>query len=162
MSSEQHPLSNYNKSSIPDASKFHFAVVVSQWNSTITDALMNGCTKILQQSGTPKNHIHLYPVPGSFELSTAAAWLAQQKEIDAIICLGCVIQGHTRHFDFICQAVANGLTQVGIQSGKPVVFGVLTTNDQTQAEERSGGRLGNKGEEAAVTAIKMLDLKKSI
>ena len=101
-------------------------------------------------------HILRKQVPGSFELTLGAQWCAQQKEIDAVICLGCVIKGETRHFDFICDAVAQGITQVNLTYNKPVIFGVLTTQTQQQALDRAGGKHGNKGDEAAITAIKML------
>ena len=106
--------------------------------------------------GVKKENIIRKDVPGSFELSLGAQWMAEQNKIDAVICLGCVIQGETRHFDFICQAVAHGLTDVGLKYNKPVIFGVLTTDTQKQALDRAGGKHGNKGDEAAMTAIKML------
>lgn len=160
MATELHPLSDYDISKVPCASGMRFAVLVSEWNEEITFNLMKGCVDTLTRHGADRKDIIVECVPGSFELSTAAQIMADQKDIDAVICLGCVIQGDTRHFDFICDAVANGITQVGIQSRKPVIFGVLTTNNLLQAQERSGGRLGNKGDEAAVTAIKMIDFKK--
>jgi 6,7-dimethyl-8-ribityllumazine synthase len=106
--------------------------------------------------GHPKITSSKKIVPGSYELSLGAQWLAQQEEIDAVICLGCVIQGETPHFDYICQAVANGITNVGLKFNKPVIFGVLTTLNLQQAIDRAGGKHGNKGDEAAATAIKML------
>ena len=104
-----------------------------------------------------KENIIRKNVPGSFELSLGALWMAEEKKIDAVICLGCVIQGDTPHFDYICQAVAYGITQAGLKTRKPVIFGVITTLNQQQALDRAGGKLGNKGEEAALTAIKMLN-----
>lgn len=153
MATALHPLSVYEPDTVPSAAPYRFAVVVSEWNTAITDALAQGCVDTLAKHGAET--VELFHVPGSFELSSAAGMLAARKAFDAIICLGCVIQGETRHFDFICEAVANGLTQVGIQYRLPVIFGVLTTQNQAQAEARSGGALGNKGVEAAVTAIKM-------
>lgn len=131
-------------------------IVVSEWNDQITDALLSAAREVLHSEGAkPKNIIVKY-VPGSFELSLGAQYLAAEKNIDAVICLGCVIQGETRHFDFICDAVANGITHVALKYNKPVIFGVLTTDNLQQALDRAGGKHGNKGEEAAYTAIKML------
>ena len=131
-------------------------IVVSEWNDQITDSLLSATHEVLSAHGAkPKNIIIKY-VPGSFELPLAAQYLASQKDIDAVICLGCVIQGETRHFDFICDAVANGITNVGLKYNKPVIFGVLTTNNLQQALDRAGGKHGNKGEEAGITAVKML------
>lgn len=155
MATALHPLSVYDAETVPSATPYRFAVVVSEWNAAITDALASGCIETLEKHGAKT--IRVFHVPGSFELSSAAGKLADTGRFDAVICLGCVIQGETRHFDFICEAVANGLTQVGIQYKIPAIFGVLTTQNQAQAEARSGGALGNKGVEAAVTAIKMAD-----
>lgn len=134
-------------------------IVVSQWNSEITDALYEGARAALLASGIKKRHIHVATVPGSFELPLAAQWLADNKRIDAVIALGCVIKGDTPHFDYICQAVAQGIMTVNLKSGKPVAFGVLTTLNKSQALERAGGKLGNKGEEAAETVLRMLLVK---
>lgn len=151
-------LSDFTHLSIPSAANFKFAIVVAQWNAAITGALLNGAMNTLQENGCPENHITIYEVPGTFELSNAAALAATSKKYDAVICLGCVIQGETRHFDFICNAVANGITNVGTQSLVPAIFGVLTTENLQQAEDRAGGKHGNKGAEAAITAIKMAAL----
>jgi 6,7-dimethyl-8-ribityllumazine synthase len=134
-----------------------FAIVVAEWNEDITEALYEGAAASLLEHGVKKVNIIRKNVPGSFELSIGGLWMAQEKKIDAVICLGCVIQGDTPHFDYICQAVAYGVTEAGLKTGKPVIFGVLTTLNKQQALERAGGKLGNKGEEAAITAIKMLD-----
>ena len=122
----------------------------------MTEALFSGAYQTLIQHGAQKKNIIRKNVPGSFELSLAAQWLAQEELIDAVICLGCVIQGETKHFDFICDAVAHGITNVSLKYNKPVIFGVLTPNTQQQALDRAGGKHGNKGDEAAITAIKML------
>ena len=147
------------KGALPDTSAMRFEVIVSEWNTSITDALLNGATRTLMQYGVAAQNIIVSHVPGSFELSLAALWAAEKKNIDAVITLGCVIKGETPHFDFISQAVANGITQAGLSTRKPIVFGVLTTNTLEQAQERSGGKHGNKGDEAAITAIKMLALR---
>lgn len=138
-------------------SKKKFAVIVSEWNEEITEALYEGAYASLISHGVKKQNIIRKNVPGSFELTLGALWMAEKKEIAAVICLGCVIQGETPHFNYICQAVANGITEVNIKTKKPVAFGVLTTLNKQQALERAGGKLGNKGEEAVLTAIKMLD-----
>ena len=137
-------------------SKKKFAVIVSEWNEEVTESLYQGAYETLVANGVAKENIIRKSVPGSFELTLAAQWMAEQKNIDAVICLGCVIQGETRHFDFICDAVAHGITNVALKYNKPVIFGVLTPNNQKQALDRAGGKHGNKGDEAAITAIKML------
>ena len=137
--------------------KKRFAIVVAEWNEDITESLYEGAVASLLSHGIKKSHIVRKNVPGSFELSLGALWMAEKKEIDAVICLGCVIQGDTPHFDYICQAIAYGITEAGLKSRKPVIFGVITTLDKQQAVDRAGGKWGNKGEEAAITAIKMLE-----
>lgn len=133
-----------------------FGIIVSEWNEDVTEALFSGAYQTLLDNGAKKENIIRKNVPGSFELTLAAQWLAQEESIDAVICLGCVIQGETKHFDFICDAVAHGITNVGLKYNKPVIFGVLTPNTQQQAMDRAGGKHGNKGDEAAITAVKML------
>ena len=149
-------LSEFDTSNLPDISGKRFGVVVSEWNTEVTEALYQGAIETLLAHGASAKNIIRKDVPGSFELTLGAQWLANKNEIDAVICIGCVIQGETKHFDFICQAVALGITQVGLNSNKPVIFGVLTPNNQQQALDRAGGKHGNKGDEAAMTAIKML------
>lgn len=138
-------------------SKKKFAVVVAEWNEDITEALFQGAYDALLTLGVNKSNIIRKNVPGSYELPLGAQQFARKKSIDAVICLGCVIQGETPHFDYICQAVANGIMRINLDYGKPVAFGVLTTLDKKQAMERAGGKYGNKGEEAALTVIKMLE-----
>lgn len=137
--------------------KKKFAIVVAEWNEEITEALYQSAVSSLLAHGVKKGNIIRKNVPGTFELSLGGLWMAEEKTIDAVICLGCVIQGDTPHFDYICQAVAYGITEAGLKSKKPVIFGVLTTLNKQQALDRAGGKLGNKGEEAALTAIKMLN-----
>ncbi len=134
-----------------------FAIVVAKWNEDITEALFEGSSNALQSMGVKKSHIIRKNVPGSFELPLGAQRMAEEKSIDAVICLGCVIKGETPHFDYICQAVAHGIMKVGLKTNKPVAFGVLTTLNKKQALERAGGTYGNKGEEAAVTVVRMLE-----
>lgn len=156
MASSLKNLSDYSEKNITDISTKKFAIVLAEWNSEVTEALYAGALDTLFKNGAKKENIYRKTVPGSFELTLAAQWMAQEKEIDAVICLGCIIQGETRHFDFICQAVATGITEVNMKYNKPIIFGVLTTNSQEQAMDRAGGKHGNKGDEAAITAIKML------
>lgn len=156
MASSLKSLSEYTTNNLPDISDKKFGIVVSEWNDQITEALFSGALDTLLSHGAKKSHIFRKDVPGSFELTLGAQWLAEQDEIDAVICLGCVIQGETRHFDFICDAVAHGITNVGLKFNKPVIFGVLTPDTMQQALDRAGGKHGNKGDEAAITAIKML------
>lgn len=156
MASNQKNLSDYSNKNVKDISKSKFAVVVSEWNEEVTESLYSGVYSTLIEHGAIKENIIRKSVPGTFELSLGAQWMAEHKDIDAVICLGCVIQGETRHFDFICDAVAQGITNVSLKFNKPVIFGVLTPNTQKQALDRAGGKYGNKGDEAAITAIKML------
>lgn len=149
-------LSQYSDKNIQDISGKKFGIAVSEWNEQVTESLFSGAVETLLMHGAKKENIFRKNVPGSFELTLGAQWLAELEEIDAVICLGCVIQGETRHFDFICDAVAHGITNVALKFNKPVIFGVLTPNTLQQALDRSGGKHGNKGDEAAITAIKML------
>ncbi len=151
-------LTSVSEKSKIDLSKKTFAIVVAEWNEEITEPLFQGAHDALVKLGTKKKNIIRKNVPGSFELPLAAQWMAEKKEVDAVICLGCVIQGETPHFDYICQAVAQGIMKVNLKLNKPVAFGVLTTLNKTQAMDRAGGKYGNKGEEAAVTVVKMLEL----
>ena len=136
-----------------------FAIVVAEWNEEITESLYESAVNTLLSHGVPRKNIIRKNVPGSFELSLGGLLMARKKNIHAVICLGCVIQGETPHFDYICQAVAYGITQANLLTGKPVVFGVLTTLNKQQAEDRAGGRHGNKGEEAALTALQMVEME---
>ena len=156
MASSEKNLSSYSKKSVPDINKKIFAIIVSEWNEVVTEAMFEGAFNTLRENGVRKENIIRKDVPGSFELSLAAQRMAAKEEVDAVICIGCVIQGETKHFDFICDAVANGLTNVALKYNKPVIFGVLTPNNQQQALDRAGGKHGNKGDEAAITAVKML------
>jgi 6,7-dimethyl-8-ribityllumazine synthase len=162
MASSLKNLSKTEGTKVPSAKHMKFAVVYAEWNSKVTDALRDGAVNSLIKHGAHKKNITVHAVPGSFELTLGAQYMAEHTKADAIICLGCVIQGETRHFDFICDAVANGITQLNIKYNKPVIFGVLTTDNQQQAIDRAGGKHGNKGDEAAVTAIKMLHLRAMI
>jgi 6,7-dimethyl-8-ribityllumazine synthase len=162
MSSVNKNLSEFEGSNIPNGSGMRIGIVVAEWNTAITGALRDGAINTLIKNGVSKDNIVLKYVPGSFELTMGAQFLCEDKTIDAVITLGCVIQGETRHFDFICDAVAHGVTNVSLKYNKPVIFGVLTPDTLQQAEDRAGGKHGNKGDEAAVTALKMIALKKTL
>ncbi|MDR3046424.1 MAG: 6,7-dimethyl-8-ribityllumazine synthase [Bacteroidales bacterium] len=150
-----------NKNS--DFSKFKIGILVSEWNEAITGSLKQGAQQTLKEYGVLPQNIITHAVPGSFELPTAAVMILEGDDtLDAVICLGCIIQGETRHFEFIAQAVATGLVQVGVDYNSPVIFGVLTCNTYQQAEDRAGGKHGNKGIEAAVSCLKMLELERKL
>ena len=155
-------LSDYNSENIPDASDMRIGIVVADWNKNITWALLDGSVKTLLKHGTSEDNIIVKHVPGSFELTLGAQFLAEYDDLDAIICLGCVIQGETPHFTYICQSVTQGITNLNMEYNIPFIFGVLTTLTERQAIDRSGGKFGNKGDEAAVTAIKMASLQREL
>jgi len=152
-------LSEYDVNSVPDGKDMKFGIVVSEWNYEITGALMRGAVETLKKHSVPDENILIRHVPGSFELTLGGQFFAEYTDIDAIILLGCVIQGETRHFDFICISVAKGATDLNIKYNRPFIFGVLTTENKQQALDRAGGKLGNKGDEAAITALKMVALQ---
>jgi 6,7-dimethyl-8-ribityllumazine synthase len=152
-------LSDYNLEEIPNSEGLRFAVIVSEWNNHITDSLFKGAEEALLNCGVKENDIVRIDVPGSFELVYGAK-LASEYNYDAIICIGSVIKGETDHFDFVCNAVSLGIKDLNLQLNIPVIFGVLTDNIEQQAIDRSGGKHGNKGVEAAITAIKMAHLNK--
>ena len=151
-------LSHYDKSSIPNAEGLRFGIVVSEWNPEITEGLYKGAHQTLLDNGVAPEDILRMNVPGSFELTFGASVLGETTDVDAIITLGSVIQGETKHFDFVCQGVSNGITQLNITLDIPVIFGLLTDNTLQQAIDRSGGKLGNKGIECAIAAIKMASI----
>lgn len=140
---------------LPDGSSFKIGIVVSEWNADITNALLQGARETLLKAGVQDDHIEVLYVPGSFELPWGARQIMKPGKKDAVICLGCIIQGETKHDEYIASAVASGIMQLGLMSGIPVIFGVLTTNTEEQAKERAGGTHGNKGAEAAVAALQM-------
>jgi 6,7-dimethyl-8-ribityllumazine synthase len=161
MSTANQSLSSYSANELPNAEPYKFGIVVAEWNQEITSALAQGALSILIEAKAKPENIIQISVPGSFELTAGASLLAA-KNLDAIICLGCVIQGETKHFDFICHAVAQGLTQLTVKHNLPIIFGVLTTDNLQQAIDRSSGKYGNKGIEAAVTALKMIITKDNL
>ena len=162
MASALKNLSDYNENNIPSSADMEFGIVLSDWNKDITHSLYEGCYETLLKHGAKAENIHTVQVPGTFELPTAAKLLAGTKKLNAIICIGAVIKGETKHDEYINHAVATGLTALSVGSGLPCIFGVLTPNTHQQAVDRSGGKYGNKGVEAAVTAIRMAGLKKEL
>ena len=155
-------LSEYDPESVPDANKMRFGIVVSDWNREVTWSLLEGAVSTLEKHGAALTNIVIKHVPGSLELTLGAQLLAEDDDLDAILCLGCVIQGETPHFTYICQGVTQGITQLNMEYNMPFIFGVLTTSTQQQAIDRAGGIHGNKGDEAAVTAIKMAALQRDM
>jgi len=159
MATENKNLSHYDKNTIPNTAGMRFGIVVSEWNETITEGLYNGAESALIDCGVSAKDILRYNVPGSFELIYGSKKM-QQQNVDCVIAIGCVIQGETKHFDFVCDGVTQGIKQLNIDNDIPVIFCVLTDNTLQQSIDRSGGKHGNKGTEAAIAAIKMADLRK--
>lgn len=160
MASNLKNLSSYDPSSVPSGKSLKIGIVCSEWNQQITNALLQGAIDTLLQYEVEEKDIVLNYVPGTYELPMGAQKQLLNKGVDGVIALGCVIQGETPHFDFICDATANGLMDVGLKSDKPCIFGVITTLNLEQAVDRAGGKHGNKGVEAAVTLLKMLNFGK--
>jgi 6,7-dimethyl-8-ribityllumazine synthase len=142
---------------VPDASKMRCGIIAAEWNGFITDKLLEGAVKTLKKCGVSDENIRVFRVPGSFELTFGAQQLIKYGDVDAVIVLGCIIRGGTPHFDYVCDSVTQGITRLNTAHDIPLIFGVLTTDNPEQAEERAGGNLGNKGEESAISAIKMFD-----
>ncbi len=155
MATGLHILADHNQDNVPDASNMCFGIVVAEWNKEITGAMLDGAVKTLEMHGALPENIHVKTVPGSFELVYGAHQMTLNGGYDAIIILGSVIRGETPHFDYICQGVTYGIARLNATSEIPVIYGLLTTNNIEQARERAGGRLGNKGNECAIDAIKM-------
>ena len=153
-------LSSYDKATIPNAKNFRFGIVVSEWNADITDNLFRGALDTLLRNGVSEKNVIHWQVPGSFELIYGCKKM-QEQNVDAVIAIGSVIQGDTKHFDFVCEAVSQGIKDLNVQNDTPVIFCVLTDNTMQQAIDRSGGAHGNKGVEAAVAAIKMASLREN-
>lgn len=160
MATANQNLSHYDKSKIPNAKGFRFGIVVSEWNASITEGLFKGAYDTLLECGALSKNIKHWQVPGSFELIFGCKKMQEQK-VNAIIAIGSVIQGETKHFDFVCEAVSQGIKDLNVKSDIPVIFCVLTDNTMQQAIDRSGGRHGNKGVEAAIAAIKMAALQEN-
>ena len=162
MASSLHNLSKYDSESVPSACGMRFGIVVSEWNSKITSALLQGAIDTLMANGARSEDIHVLYVPGSFELVYGASRMVRSGTVDAVIAIGCVIKGDTPHFDYICQGTTQGLAQLNTLGSLPVIYGLLTCNNMDQAEDRCGGILGNKGDECAVTAIKMVECSRLV
>lgn len=162
MSSADQSLSISNKSELPKGTGKKIAIVVAEWNEEITSSLTEACKKTLIDNEVKEDDIDVFWVPGAFELPSAAKLINNKHSPDAIICLGCVITGETKHDEYISSAVASGIMSLSIGLNKPVIFGLLTPRDQQQAIDRAGGKYGNKGVEAAATALKMLNLQATL
>jgi 6,7-dimethyl-8-ribityllumazine synthase len=158
MATEFHNLSSYDANGIPDGTGMRIGIVVSEWNSHITNKLLEGACETLLKFGVKADDIVVEYVPGSIELTYGAKLLIEETDVHAVILLGCVIQGETPHFTYVCQSVTHGTTELNLKYDIPIIFGVLTTNTPEQAKARAGGRHGNKGDEAAITALKMIAL----
>jgi len=161
MATEGNNLSQYDKNTIPNAKDFRFGIVVSEWNEEITEGLFQGAFDAWMENGVQKENVVRWNVPGSFELIYGCKKMQESFEmLDAIIAVGNVIQGETKHFDFVCEGVTQGIKDLNVQTDIPVIFCVLTDNNIEQSRARSGGKHGNKGTEAAIAAIKMAQLRK--
>ena len=160
MATENKNLSNYDKNSIPNAKGFRFGIVVSEWNEEVTEGLFKGAFHALTDCGALLENIIRWNVPGSFELIFGARQMHEKLELDAVIVIGCVIKGETMHFEFVCEGVTQGIKDMNVIYDIPTIFCVLTDNTMQQSIDRSGGKHGNKGVEAAIAAIKMVDLNR--
>lgn len=159
MATAEHHLSNYDPTSVPSGAGRRFALVVSEWNREITDALRAGARETLLKHGAHEQDIVDVWVPGSFELALGAQLMLEKGGFDGVICLGSVVRGETPHFDFVCQGATQGIMAVGLKFSLPVIFGLLTDDTMQQARDRSGGQHGNKGVDCAVAVLKMVALK---
>lgn len=160
MATKLQNLSSYDADTVPSGEGIKVGIVVSEWNYPITGSLLEGAKQTLIKHSVREEDITVEHVPGSFELTYGAKKLVQSNKFDSIITLGCVIQGETPHFTYVCEGVTQGATELNLQYNVPVIFGVLTTDTLEQAQDRSGGKYGNKGDEAAITALKMVALNK--
>ena len=159
MATAFHNLSEYDFNSVPDASMMRFGIVVSEWNSNITGALLEGAVTTLKKHGAKEENILVQTVPGSFELTFGASQMIKSGKVDAVIAIGCVVRGDTPHFDYVCAGTTQGIAHLNATTDIPVIYGLITTNTMEQAEDRAGGKLGNKGDEGAITAIMMVHFK---
>lgn len=151
------------QSPLPNGTGFSFGIVATRWNREIIDSLLHSCKDTLLSSGVESAAIHLVDVPGSIELPLAAKWMLENNAfLNGVICLGVVIRGETSHYDYVCKAATDGILQVMLETGKPVIFGVLTVENEQQAKDRAGGKLGNKGADAAIAALEMAELNRKL
>lgn len=155
-------LSEYKELNISNIETFKVAIVVAEWNAFITENLLKGCEETLLKEGVKQENIKIVRVPGVFELSYASMQLCKSQKYDAVVAIGCVIRGETAHFDFVCSGVTQGITLCNTQTDTPTIFCLLTDDHKEQSIARSGGSLGNKGIEAGVTALKMIDLRRQM
>lgn len=162
MATKHHNLSYYNEKDIPNGADFKIGIVVSEWNSEITLNLLKGAKETLLQRGVLESNIYIHFVPGTFELALGAQFLFESKLIDGVIAIGVVIQGETKHFDFVCHGATQGIMNVGLKYNKHISFCVLTDLNIQQSIDRSGGKLGNKGVECAIASLKMIQLQKNL
>ncbi|MCB0794145.1 MAG: 6,7-dimethyl-8-ribityllumazine synthase [Flavobacteriales bacterium] len=162
MATSAHHLSDHDPSSVPDGAGFRLALLVSEWNREVTQALCTGALETLRKYGVREEDLFLQWVPGSFELALAAKQLVSTKGLDGALCLGSIVRGETPHFDYVCQATALGIMNAGLDLGRPIIFGVLTDDTMEQARDRSGGKHGNKGIDCAVALLKMVKLQAEI
>ena len=153
-------LSNYDKNTIPNAKDFRFGIVVSEWNDEITNGLFKGAKAALVDCGALPENIIRWDVPGSFELVYGSKRMIETQKVDCVIAIGCVIKGETMHFEFVCEGVTQGVKDLNLKYDVPTIFCLLTDNSMQQSIDRSGGKHGNKGTEAAIAAIKMVDLNR--
>lgn len=157
MATEYHNLSSYDPEKVPNGADMKIGIVVSEWNDVVTNSLLTGTYNTLLKHGVKEENILIDFVPGSFELIFGSKHMVENKEIDAVIALGCVVRGETPHFEYVCNGVTHGIADMNIRYDIPFIFGLLTTDTMQQATERAGGRHGNKGDECAITALKMID-----
>ena len=157
MATAYHNLSSYDPSTVPDGTDMTIGIVVSEWNDDVTNSLLDGAVEVLKKHGVKDENILIDYVPGSFELTFGAKHMAENKKVDAVIALGCVVRGGTPHFEYVCSGVTQGITDLNIRYDIPLIFGLLTTDSMQQAQDRAGGMHGNKGDECAITALKMID-----
>ncbi|MFO7789233.1 MAG: 6,7-dimethyl-8-ribityllumazine synthase [Bacteroidota bacterium] len=162
MATQNRNLSDNQQRTYKDAANWKIGILTADWNPDITHALRDAAIDSLNKAGIKNTNIISKSVPGSFELVSGAKMMAEQTSVNAVICLGCIIQGETRHFDFVAAGVTDGLRELNIRYNIPFIFGVLTTNNQQQALDRAGGKHGNKGSEAAAAALHMIQLNKEL
>jgi 6,7-dimethyl-8-ribityllumazine synthase len=162
VATENKNLSVYNSINIPNGADLKIGIVVSEWNENITNNLLNGAIQALTENGVKKGNIKVEKTPGTYELPLASQFMLEYSDVDGIVAIGSVIQGETKHFDFVCQATAQGIKDVSLKMNKPVIFCVLTDNTMQQAIDRSGGKHGNKGIECGVACLKMIGLQKRL
>ena len=162
MASKGNNLSKKKEIFLSDPTKLKIGIIVSQWNNHITNRLLEGALSVLEKSGILKENIIVKQVPGTFELPLGGQYLLEKKQVDGVICIGCVIRGETKHFDYVCQGATNGIMSLGLRYNKPVIFCVLTDENEQQSLNRSGGKYGNKGTECAVACLEMIELKSKI